>query len=68
MNFSEYEHYSPTHDAMMVRVSVPDQNGREYWTLVKADGAGYRKRRSDAVELCCEAIAIGCDPGEVRCS
>lgn len=66
MTFSEFEAYSPIHDQTMTRVSVPDAQGREYWVLVPTYGKGYRERRNNAISLCEEAIAIGCDPGQVR--
>lgn len=66
VTYSEYEHYSPMFDAVMVRVSVASPEGREYWRLVPADGKGYRDRRNEAIELCLEAIRLGLNPGEVR--
>lgn len=66
--YSEYEAYSPIHDEVMTRVSVADDNGREFWTLVPTYGKGYRDRRSTAIDMCLEAIQAGCSPGEVRCS
>lgn len=66
ITYSEYEYWSVTHGAHVVRLSVPDENAQEYWTIVAADGAGYRDRRNAAIDLCVEAMALGLSPGEVR--
>jgi hypothetical protein len=66
MRFSEFEYYSPIHDANVARVSVADNNGREFWMIVERDEKGYRERRHEAIDACAEAIEAGCAPGEVR--
>lgn len=63
--FREYHYWSIYHDAEVVRVSVPDSHGREFFQIVVAEGRGYAERRSRAVEACLEAIAAGCSPGMV---
>jgi len=66
ITYSEFSYYSPIRDRYESRISVPDQNGREYWHVVATDGAGYRDRRRAAIELCVHAIELGLSPGEVR--
>lgn len=68
IHFSEYEYWCPLRDLNVVRVSVVDRNGREFFMVVPADGRGYRDRREKAIDACVEAIELGCDPGEVRVS
>lgn len=64
--YSEFEYYSPFRDRQETRISVADEDGREYWTVVGVDGKGYRDRRNEAIDMCVRAIDLGCDPGEVR--
>lgn len=66
VHFSEYEYYSVMHDAEVCRVSIPDDNGREFFAIVPVDGKGYRERREAACNTIIEAIRQGCRPGEVR--
>ena len=64
--FSEYTYYSLVHDCEVSRISVPDENGREFFAIVALEGKGYRERRSEAIQKCLEAMRAGCEPGEVR--
>ena len=66
VTFSEFEYWSAIHGEDVVRVSVTDANGSEFFAIVPLDGRVYRKRRDEAIELCLEAIRLGCAPGEVR--
>lgn len=64
--FSEWAFYCPFRDQNVVRVSVPDRHGSEFWMIVEQDGKGYRDRRKKAIDCCLEAMEAGCSPGEVR--
>lgn len=65
--FSEYRFYSPTVDAEVVRISMSDAQGGEYFMIIKAaDGRRYRERRDEVIELIQQAIAQKLQPGEVR--
>jgi hypothetical protein len=66
ITYSEHEYWSIIHGENVARVSVPDEQGREYWTIVPTGGSGYRKRREAAIEMCLEAMRRGLQPGEVR--
>lgn len=61
--FAEYRFYSMLHDADMVRVSLWDARGDEYFALVE-DGRGYGDRRKEAVEFLEQAIDDQKLPGE----
>lgn len=62
--YHEYRFYSPVHDEDMVRVSVFDMRGREFFAMVPA-GKRYRQRRTEALDDIDTAIGQGCDPGQV---
>lgn len=54
-------------DCNVVRLSMCDQHGGEYWMEIQDQaGAAFRSAREEAIEAIHEAIAIGCPPGEVR--
>lgn len=65
--FQEYVAYSPIHDCEMVRLSVCDDHGSEFWIqLPWDDGKNWRVRRYEALDIIEEAIGMGLQPGEVR--
>jgi hypothetical protein len=65
--YSEFRMYSPTYDAVMSRISMTDDSGGEFFMLVPAtSGKSYRKAKTEALEMIQEAMAQGCQPGEVR--
>lgn len=66
LHFSEYEYYSVLHDAEVCRISVPDENGREFFAVVPLDGKDYKGRRDKAMDAIVEAMRLGLRPGEVR--
>lgn len=55
LHISEYHFYSFLHDAEVVRVSVWDAHGDEYWAIVP-DGRDYAEKRAIAVDALVEAI------------
>lgn len=63
--YHEYRSYSPLHDAEMVRLSVFDARGAEYFMMLAA-GRKYRDRRLQALDDIDYAIQRGMQPGEVR--
>lgn len=65
--YTEFRHYSPLHDAVLVRVSMADEAGAEFFALIE-DGAGksYRQRRERALEAIGAAMSQGLAPGQVR--
>ena len=65
--YRTFEGYSAIHDCVMVRVSVADQHGDEFYQMVPRDeGRRWRQRLNEALENIETAIAQGCQPGEVR--
>lgn len=65
--YREFRSYSPLHDVDMIRLSVADRHGREYFVMMEAaSGKRLRARRTEALENIEAAIAQGCEPGEVR--
>jgi hypothetical protein len=65
IHFSEYEYYSPILDAEVCRISIPDDNGQEFFAIVPTDGKGYRERRDKAIDTLLEAMRLGLTPGQV---
>lgn len=66
MSYSEFRSYSPLYDAEVIRVSMADKLGREFFHIIPAlDGKRYRERLEEALELIESAISQGCEPGEV---
>jgi hypothetical protein len=62
-----FQSYSAQHDCQMVRVSVADPRGREYFAMIPRDeGRRWRERLTEALENIEAAIAQGCEPGEVK--
>lgn len=67
MTFREFRSYSVVHDAIMVRLSVSDARGAEYFTLLPASsGKAYRRARDEALTAIEQAISMGLEPGMVR--
>lgn len=50
----------------VARLSMADDQGREYFAIVSAEQPGYRDRRMGALEALMEAIDRGDDPGQVE--
>jgi hypothetical protein len=63
--YSEFRCYSPTHDAMVSRVSMPDDRGDEFYVEVLGEGKDYRKAKAQALDDLIEAIEMGLPPGKV---
>lgn len=55
-------------DADVLRLSVADERGGEFFVLMPcpSQGKSLREAKRAALENIHEAIAIGLDPGEVR--
>lgn len=65
--YSEFFHYSVIHDKDMVRLSLFDERGREFFMMVPAhEGKSYRERRTEALETIQSAMAAHLEPGQVR--
>lgn len=64
----EYRAYSPVLDMDVIRLSVADEKGGEFFALIPCtkQGKSLREAKAAALENIYEAIAIGLDPGEVR--
>jgi hypothetical protein len=67
VTFTEFRRYSAIHDCEMVRLSVGDRHGREFFMMLPAaEGKRWRERRNQALDDIQAAIDQGCEPGEVR--
>lgn len=70
MRYQTLRHYDPFTDSDMMRVSVFDHAGQEYWRKVPANTHG--KKRRDVIEEALDVIADAMDrreqPGEVTCT
>lgn len=65
--FHEHRAYSVQHDAEMVRLSLVDARGGEYFAIVPAaDGKAWRERRNAALDLIDEAMNAGAQPGQIE--
>lgn len=62
---TERHFYCPLRDADVVRLSVFNAHGHEFWTVIAEGGRDYRKRRQEALELITEARDRGLEPGRV---
>lgn len=65
IHFSEYEYYSPMLDADVCRISIPNDDGQEFFAIVRTEGRGYRDRRDKAIDSILAAMQQGCAPGQV---
>ena len=67
MRVLEFQSYSPIHDKEIVRLSMADTLGQEYYViLTETEGRVYRDMRERAIETLMDAIE-NCDPpGEVE--
>lgn len=65
--FQEMHFYSPLLDSEAIRLSVADEQSREYFAIIGNPGSGkaYRAKREETINLICQAIDMGLDPGEV---
>lgn len=64
--YSEFRFYSPIADDNMVRVSMCDDRGSEFFmTIPDGVGKGYRMRREEVLSALELAIHTGLDPGRV---
>lgn len=65
--FYESRGYSPLVDAVMVRLTVFDKPGREFFMMLPSEnGRRWRERRTEALDAIQSAIAQGLEPGEVK--
>lgn len=64
----EFRSYSPVLDTEVIRLSVADERGGEFFVVLPcpSQGRSLRKAKLAALENIHEAIAIGLEPGEVR--
>lgn len=66
MRVTEWNRYCPIADAHMVRVSMFDRRGSEYWADIPYnEGAQYRVRLRAAIEALDNAIRLRRPPGKV---
>lgn len=65
--YSEFQFYSPVLDDNLVRLSMADDHGREFYVVLR-EGKAYRERRRAALEDIGEAIEAGLQPGRVLVS
>lgn len=64
--YHEFRSYSPLHDCEMVRISVFDERGAEYFQIIPASSPKrYRERRDKALDLIDYAISQKMEPGMV---
>lgn len=69
MNTTFHEHrcYSPIHDAEMVRLSLFDKRGFEFFALIPSEnGRKWRERRDKALDAIADAMQAGDVPGEIE--
>lgn len=68
--YSEYRHWSVIRNCQASRISVPDNNGAEFFAIIPTDGGGkaYREARERIIDLIIDAIESGSEPGEVDVS
>lgn len=66
--YREFRFYSSTLDADAVRLSLADDQGREYYAIVpvSAPGKSWREQREATLNAIDDAIAEGKQPGEVK--
>lgn len=65
--YHEHRYYSIADGRIMVRLSVADERGGEFFVKMPRDEPArrYRERRDEALAMIEEAIEAGLDPGEV---
>lgn len=64
--YHEFRSYSPLHDCEMVRISVFNERGAEYWMGIPVTAPKkYRERRDKALEAIDYAIEHKLEPGQV---
>ena len=68
--FREYKFWSPMLGENSVRLSVPDDHGREVFMILPmpTSGKAWRDEREEALQAIEAAIMRGDEPGEVRIS
>lgn len=66
--YSEFRFYSPLLDSEAARLSMANERGQEYFSVIPAEvsGKAYRAARDEALDLIEHAIMVGLEPGEVR--
>lgn len=65
--YTEYRAYSPIIDAEMVRLSMYDNRGGEFFALVPAYAPKkWRERRDEVLDAIMDAMEAGDHPGEVE--
>lgn len=65
--YREFRFFSPLDDAESVRLSVADDQGREYFAIIEAGyGKRWRERRNTALGTIEDAIEAGLPPGEIN--
>lgn len=63
---SEYQYWSPIFGAEAVRLSMTDDQGQEYFCLLRHEDAGWSRRRKEAADKLREAIELELPAGEIR--
>ena len=66
--YGEFRSYSPLTDSDLVRISMWDKSGSEFFMLVPDSGSSkiFRAARQSALEAIMTAMEQGLQPGEVR--
>lgn len=65
-SYAQFRYWSPMHGSEVLRISMADERGREYWHVIPAEnGRRLRERREAAVEAIMTAIEQKLEPGEV---
>lgn len=64
--YAEYRHWSIVQDCDVVRLSIFDAHGQEFHMTIPRDEPRFATRRIEALEMISEAMAQGCEPGQVR--
>ena len=67
MRVTQFQYWCPTHGQEIIRISMADELGQEYYTvLTELDGRAGRDMREQAIEALASAIENGDEPGEVE--
>lgn len=66
--YSEFTTYSPLTDSDVVRLSMVDDQGAEFYCLLpqRVEGKAWRKLKAEALDVLSEAIESGMGAGEIR--
>jgi hypothetical protein len=65
--YSEHRHWNVVLGCKAARLSMADDNGREFFMLIPVPQRGWRDARNKALGVIQEAMEMGLQPGEVIC-